>query len=95
MELAESVSVQALSVCKNMLYVATQCKEKAGPVRNEIWGVARKDGTVVWKHEFQDAVIPEGLSIAGKRLYLTTESGQVICLGEGEPATQQHSLNLR
>ena len=80
-DLPEGLSVGSLAATKNLVFLATQRQEPPARVRHELWGLARNSGEVVWKHEIPEGVVPEGLAVAGGKLYVSATDGRITCLG--------------
>ncbi|HUU43501.1 MAG TPA: hypothetical protein VMX57_06960, partial [Planctomycetota bacterium] len=69
-------SIQALLPAGPTLYVAGPAKD--GGV---LTSYSAKDGSKLAEVLFDDAPVFDGLAAAGARLYVSTQSGKVVCLG--------------
>lgn len=80
-DLADGRSVEAMAGATNTVVMAMRIEEPSAAARHELWGVSKESGQVVWKQPLKDGVLPDGLAIAGGKLYVSTAAGQVLCLG--------------
>jgi outer membrane protein assembly factor BamB len=47
-----------------------------------LWAVSKEDGTRLAEYELDSPPVFDGMSAAGRRLYIATQAGNVLCIGE-------------
>jgi len=89
------LQVRAMVLTDNVLFVAgwldsVRIEEKTGVALDEsgkrtnravLWAVSPADGKKLAQYPLDSAPVFDGLVAAGRRLYLTTAAGNVVCLG--------------
>lgn len=72
------VQVEALALAGERLLVGTVSADR---VKCRLLVLSLKDGSQVGEYELPAAVSAEGIAVAGERVYVSTSSGEVLCLG--------------
>ena len=80
------VDIEAMVLSGNALFVSGPT-EAAGPGPNpgELWVVSRETGKKLAVHKLAAAAVAEVIALAGGRLFLATQNGEVLCFGKKQP----------
>jgi hypothetical protein len=73
--------LKAMALTPDSVYVAGLLYEDTSP-SNAIRIYSLADGRVLGECAVKDQFIHDCLAVSGKRLYATTQSGKIICLGD-------------
>ena len=77
----ERLNVDDLLVTPDILYCLGHYEKEGMPAELRI--VSRTDGKILAKHEIKEFPAYNGMSAAGKRLFVATREGKLLCF-EGE-----------
>jgi hypothetical protein len=75
---------EAMALCENVLLLAGKIHDpKTDRVSCFFWTISVQDGKRTAEYSLDAPPAYNGLAVAGKRVYLSDQTGKILCFGEG------------